>query len=167
MVLDVKYDSGWDGSSNWSSQEIRLQLPDGTELTKPMNGVMVGLFAASNSATLETPRYDDVSALPAAMASLTSRAAGRPVVLELGGDHPLPDPTPLLLAGKRSATRICIRDPWWTWIVTKELVCTADEVATGQLALLSAAVDVPTGSTVLAELGRIVLSVPAESAAVD
>ena len=101
------------------------------------------------------------------MASLTSRAAGRPVVLELGGDHPRPDPTTLLLAGKRSATRICIRDLWWTWIVTKELVCTADEVATGRLALLSAAGDVLTGSTVVAELGSIVLSVPAESAAVD
>jgi hypothetical protein len=40
-------------------------------------------------------------------------------------------------------------------------------VATGQLALLSAAGDVPTGSTVVAGLGSIVLPVPAESAAVD
>ncbi|GAA2638288.1 hypothetical protein GCM10010399_84510 [Dactylosporangium fulvum] len=126
--------------------------------------LVVGVFAAGSSARLDTPRYDDVPALPATMASLTSRTAGRPVVLELRGDNPLPDPTPLLLAGERSATRICVRDPWWTWIVTKELVCTADEVATGQLALLSTADDVPTGSTVIADLGRIVLSVPAESA---
>jgi hypothetical protein len=119
----------------------------------------VGLIAAGNAPTLVTPRYDDVPALPAAMAALTGRAAGRPVILELRGG-PQPDPTSLLLAGKRGATRICIRDPWWTWIVTKELVCSADEVATGQPALLSGAGDVPPGSTVIADLGRSVLSMP-------
>lgn len=135
---------------------LRLQAPRlaaaGTAIA-----LVIGLFAAGNAATLETPRYDDVPGLPAAMATLTTEAAGRPVVLELRGDHPQPDPTALLLAGRRSATRICIRDPWWTWIVTKELVCTAEEVATGQRAVLSAAGDVPAGSTVIADLGGTVL----------
>jgi hypothetical protein len=121
--------------------------------------LMAGLLAAGNATTLVTPRYDNVPALPAAMPSVTDWAGGQPLVLELRGDNPLPDPTPLLLAGRRSDTRICVRDPWWTWIVTKELVCTEEEVATGQRALLSAPGDVPTGSTVIADLGRFVLSV--------
>jgi hypothetical protein len=126
--------------------------------------LVAGLVSAAGSVRLETPRYDDVPALPAAMTVLSARAASRPVVLELRGDHPLPDPTALLVAGERRDTRICVRDPWWTWIVTKELVCTAHEVATGQPALLSTPGDVPTGSTVLADFGVIVLSVPAEPA---
>jgi hypothetical protein len=122
--------------------------------------LVAGLAAAAESPRLGTPRYDDVPALPAAMASLTSRAAGRPVVLDMREDHPLPESTALLLAGERDDTRICMRDPWWTWIVTKELVCTADEVATGQRALLSTTGDVPTGSAIITTLGEAVLSVP-------
>jgi hypothetical protein len=132
-------------------------VPAGTAIA-----LVVGLLAATNAATLETPRYDDVPALPTEMAALTIRAHGRPVVLELRGERPPPDPTALLLAGQRSATRICIPDPWWTWIVTEALVCTADEVATGQRTLLSTAGAVPPGSTVIADLGRTALSVPAE-----
>ncbi|WP_238005290.1 hypothetical protein KZZ52_17270 [Dactylosporangium sp. AC04546] len=145
------------------SQAPRLAAPRVVAAAAAI-ALVAGLFAAGTSARLGTPRYDDVPAVPAAMASLTSSAAGRPVVLELRRDRQLPDPTPLLLAGKRSATRICILDPWWTWIVTKELVCTADEVATGHRVLLSMAGDVPTGSAVIADLGRTVLSLPAESA---
>ncbi|GAA3248439.1 hypothetical protein ACFO1B_39425 [Dactylosporangium siamense] len=126
--------------------------------------LVAGLLAAGNAPTLVTPRYDNVPELAAAMPSVTAWAAGRPLVLEVRGDSPLPDPTPLLLAGKRSATRVCVRDPWWTWIVTKDLVCTADEVATGQQALLSAPADIPTGSTAIADLGRFVLSASTPSA---
>ncbi|WP_460491898.1 hypothetical protein [Dactylosporangium cerinum] len=121
--------------------------------------LVAGLLAAGNAPTLATPRYDNVPELAAAMPSVIAWAAGQPLVLELRGDSPLPDPTPLLLAGKRSATRICVRDPWWTWIVTKELVCTDEEVATGKQALLSAPGDVPASSTTVADLGRFVLSV--------
>lgn len=134
-------------------------VPAGTAIA-----LVVGLLAATNAATLETPRYDDVPALPTAMAALTIRAHGRPVVVELRGERPPPDPTALLLAGQRSAIRICIRDPRWTWIVTEALVCTVDEVATGQRTLLSAADAVPPGSTAIADLGSTVLSVPAEPA---
>jgi len=42
-VLDTNYDSGWDGDSNWVSQEIELQLDDGTRVTKPMNGAVINV----------------------------------------------------------------------------------------------------------------------------
>ncbi|MDG6107670.1 hypothetical protein [Dactylosporangium aurantiacum] len=86
------------------------------------------------------------------------------MVVELRGERPPPDPMALLLAGQRSAIRICIRDPRWTWIVTEALVSTADEVATGQRTLLSATDAVPPGSAVIADLGSTVLSVPTEPA---
>jgi len=47
-VLDTNYDSGWDGDSNWVSQEIDLQLDDGTKVTKPMNGAVINVDSGDN-----------------------------------------------------------------------------------------------------------------------
>ncbi|KUL31759.1 hypothetical protein [Actinoplanes awajinensis] len=40
-VLNTDYDSGWDTSSNWTSQQITLRLDTGAERTKPRNEIMI------------------------------------------------------------------------------------------------------------------------------
>ncbi len=131
--------------------------------------LVVAVAAASVTPTLITPHYDDVANLPRALELLADRAAGRPIVLELAGDlKAWPEMAGLLAAGKRTGRRVCASDPSWELVATAELVCTADEVQTGERSLVAVTGTVPQSPVplvALAALGHATLWVRPASAA--
>ena len=80
-------------------------------------------------AALLTPR-EDADEVPGVLADLRTRAAGRPVVVDLDHDAwPVLDA--LVIGGRRYGPRVCADDPQWTFMVTREFVCTDRERAAG------------------------------------
>ncbi|HTX27136.1 MAG TPA: hypothetical protein VME19_08980 [Streptosporangiaceae bacterium] len=77
-----------------------------------------------------TSTSDINESLPGAVASLAARAHGRTITLEL--DHVVwPQAIGFLLQAERTGVHACLDDPWYTFIVTKQFICTPQELATG------------------------------------
>ena len=83
---------------------------------------------------------------------------GRPIVLHL--DHPTwPEVAGFLVQADRTGVRACIDDPWYTFIVTSQFICTPAQASAGK-AYWFYAPKVPAGARVLARLHGVAVAAP-------
>ncbi|WP_117209370.1 hypothetical protein [Allorhizocola rhizosphaerae] len=74
---------------------------------------------------------DNDPAVPATLAALESRAAGRPIVVEIGGSDIGPELPGLAKWAQREGIRMCVLDPHWQFITTSQFICTDADVVQG------------------------------------
>ena len=69
--------------------------------------------------------------LPRVVATLAARAPGKTIVLHI--DHSAwVETTGFLVQAERSGVRACLDDPWYTFMMTKQFICTPGQAASGQ-----------------------------------
>ncbi|MGH3256936.1 MAG: hypothetical protein ACRDOU_16325 [Streptosporangiaceae bacterium] len=75
-----------------------------------------------------TSEGDINESLPAAVAALAARSPGHTIALEV--DHIVwPEAIGFLDQAERTGVRACLVDPWYTFIVTKQFICTPSQLA--------------------------------------
>ena len=78
-----------------------------------------------------TSTNDIDQALPRVVATLAARAPGKTIVLHI--DHPAwVETTGFLVQAERSGVRACLDDPWFTFLMTRQFICTPAQAASGQ-----------------------------------
>ncbi len=70
-------------------------------------------------------------ALPQVVATLAARAQGRPIVLHIDGPAWV-ETAGFLVQAERTGVRACLDDPWYTFLMTRQFICTPAQVANGQ-----------------------------------
>jgi hypothetical protein len=76
-----------------------------------------------------TSTGDINESLPAAVATLAAQSQGRTLAIEV--DHIVwPQAIGFLDQAERTGVKACLVDPWYTFIVTKQFICTPSQVAT-------------------------------------
>jgi hypothetical protein len=69
--------------------------------------------------------------LPQVVAALAARAPGKTIVLHI--DHPAwVETTGFLVQAERTGVKACLHDPWYTFLMTKQFICTPAQTASGQ-----------------------------------
>jgi hypothetical protein len=69
--------------------------------------------------------------LPRVVATLAARAPGQTIVLHI--DHSAwVETTGFLVQAERSGVKACVDDPRWTFMMTKQFICTPAQAASGQ-----------------------------------
>jgi hypothetical protein len=69
--------------------------------------------------------------LPRVVATLAARAPGQMIVLHI--DHPAwVETTGFLVQAERTGVRACLDDPWYTFLMTRQFICTAGQAASGR-----------------------------------
>lgn len=76
---------------------------------------------------------DNEPSVPATLAAFRNLAGDRPVVLEITNNDIGPEVPGLLNWARREGMRACVRDPAWAFITTPGMICTADEIARGEV----------------------------------
>ena len=105
-----------------------------------------------------TSTNDVDESLPRAVATLAARAPGKPIVLHL--DQPAwPEAVGFLVQAERTGVRACIDNPWYTFIVTSQFICTPAQASAGQ-AYWFYTPKVPGGARVLARLHGVAVAAP-------
>lgn len=100
--------------------------------------------------------------LPGVVAALAARAPGKTIVLHIA-DHPAwVETTGLLVQAERSGVRACLNDPWFTFMMTRQLICTPAQAAAGQAYSLYTPRGLPHGTPVILRFSGIAV-VPARS----
>ena len=95
--------------------------------------------------------------LPGAVATLAARAPGKEIVLHL--DHPAwPEVAGFLVQAARTGVRACIDDPWYTFIVTSQFICTPAQASAGK-AYWFYTPKAPVGARVVARLRGVAIAV--------
>ena len=69
--------------------------------------------------------------LPRVVATLAARAPGQVIVLHI--DHPAwVETTGFLVQAERTGVRACLDDPWYTFLMTRQFICTPGQAASGR-----------------------------------
>jgi hypothetical protein len=103
-----------------------------------------------------TSTNDIDGSLPSAVATLAARAPGRTITLDL--DHAAwPEAVGFLVQAERTGVRACIDDPWYTFIVTSQFICTPAQAAAGRPYWFYAP-PAPSGTRVLARLSGVAIA---------
>ncbi len=77
-----------------------------------------------------TSTRDIDESLPGAVATLAAGAPGHTITLQI--DHAVwPQAVGFLVQAERSGVSACLDDPWYTFMVTKQFICTPSQVASG------------------------------------
>ena len=88
--------------------------------------VVLAVIPGSHAST-----NDIDESLPRVVATLAARAPGKTIVLHI--DHSAwVQTTGFLVQAERSGVRACLDDPWYTFIMTKQFICTPGQAASGQ-----------------------------------
>lgn len=115
-------------------------------------GLAAALAAVAFVPGLTTSLADNEPTVPAAVATLAARAAGRPVVIHIADHYAWPATTAFLVQAERTHVRACVDQPSWTFMMTSQFICTAGEMAAGaHYEFLSQAP--PPGTPVIARFG--------------
>jgi len=70
-------------------------------------------------------------ALPHVVATLAARAHGKTIVLHI--DQPAwVETAGFLVQAERTGVRACLHDPWYTFLMTRQFICTPEQAASGQ-----------------------------------
>jgi hypothetical protein len=141
----------------------RRRLPAAARSFRPGPGTVVAAVAAVAAATTlavipgtRTSTNDIDESLPRVVATIAARAPGRPIVLHL--DHPTwPEVAGFLVQADRTGVQACIDDPWYTFIVTRQFICTPAQASAGK-AYWFYAPKVPAGARVLARLHGVAVA---------
>ena len=70
-------------------------------------------------------------ALPRVVATLAARAPGQLIVLHIDGPAWV-ETTGFLVQAERTGVKACLDDPWYTFLMTKQFICTPAQVAGGR-----------------------------------
>lgn len=94
-------------------------------------------------------------ALPGMVSALAARSGSRMIVLRF--DHgSWPDITGFLVQAERTGVRACVPNPVWTFMMTAQFTCTAQQVAAGQVFWFTPTA--PHGKTVIGRLRQAVVT---------
>ena len=78
-----------------------------------------------------TSTNDIDEALPQVVATLAARAPGKTIVLHI--DHPAwVETTGFLVQAERTGVKACLDDPWYTFLMTRQFICTPAQAASGR-----------------------------------
>lgn len=91
------------------------------------------------------------AALPAAVAQIAARSAGRTAVLRFQ-HNAWPAVTGILVQAERTGVPACVADPAWTFMMTSQFICTPAELADGHSFYLYAPGKIPRGARVVIRL---------------
>ena len=104
---------------------------------RPATGVAV-LAAAAAFVVLavipgtRTGSTNDIDqSLPQVVATLAARAHGKTIVLHIDGPAWV-ETTGFLVQAERTGVKACLHDPWYTFLMTKQFICTPAQTASGQ-----------------------------------
>ena len=87
------------------------------------------MLAVIPGARTSTKAIDE--SLPQVVATLAARAPGQTIVLHI--DHAAwVETTGFLVQAERSGVRACLDDPWYTFLMTRQFICTPAQAARGQ-----------------------------------
>ncbi|GAA4723683.1 hypothetical protein GCM10023263_77060 [Phytohabitans rumicis] len=109
--------------------------------------VVVGALGIASRSPALASNPEHLPELPRVLTALSEHAAGRPVVVDVQQEA-WPAFTSIVAYGDRVGQRICARDERWRFLVTREHICTADDVAQGRPVRLTTYL--PVGSTAVA-----------------
>jgi hypothetical protein len=78
-----------------------------------------------------TSTNDIDESLPQVVATLAARAAGKTIVLHIDGPAWV-ETAGFLVQAERSGVKACLHDPWYTFLMTSQFICTPAQTASGQ-----------------------------------
>ncbi len=78
-----------------------------------------------------TSTNDIDESLPQVVATLAARAPGKTIVLHIDGPAWV-ETTGFLVQAERSGVKACLDDPWYTFLMTRQFICTPAQTASGQ-----------------------------------
>jgi hypothetical protein len=108
--------------------QLAARIGTGAALAAAAAGVAV-LAVAPGTRTGSTNDIDQ--ALPRVVATLAARAPGRVIVLRI--DHPAwVETAGFLVQAERTGVRACLDDPWFTFLMTRQFICTPAQAASGR-----------------------------------
>jgi hypothetical protein len=91
-------------------------------------------------------------ALPRAVRVLAARSAGKPIVIRIKSGA-WGEVAGFLVQAERSNVRACVADPSWTFMMTRQFICTPRELAQGAAYDVQPAAQAPAGAPAVARLG--------------
>jgi hypothetical protein len=144
-----------------------LRLPPGARGSRRVPGLGTGvavLAAAAAFAALavspgaRTNSTNDIDeSLPHVVATLAAQAHGKTIVLHI--DHPTwVETTGFLVQAERSGVRACVNDPWFTFLMTRQFICTRAQAASGQAYWFYTPQGLPRGTPVLLRFSGIAVA---------
>jgi hypothetical protein len=105
-----------------------------------------------------TSTNDIDQSLPHVVAALAARAPGKTIVLHIA-DHPAwVETTGFLVQAERSGVKACLDDPWFTFLMTKQFICTPAQAADGQGYRLFTRQGLPHGTPVILRFSGIAVA---------
>jgi hypothetical protein len=106
---------------------LAARLSTGVALLAAVAGVAVlAVIPGTRTSTNDIDR-----ALPRVVSALAARAPGQIIVLHI--DHPAwVETTGFLVQAERSGVRACLADPWYTFLMTRQFICTPAQAASGR-----------------------------------
>ncbi|MGH3233533.1 MAG: hypothetical protein ACRDOH_09815, partial [Streptosporangiaceae bacterium] len=120
-------------------EAVRVRLgAEGSRFALGLGAGLALLAAAAAFAVLavipgtRTGSTNDIDeALPQVVATLAARAPGQTIVLRI--DHSAwVETTGFLVQAERTGVKACLDDPWYTFLMTRQFICTPAQVASGR-----------------------------------
>jgi hypothetical protein len=108
----------------------------------------VAAFAAAPATAVSTEDTD--AALPHAVQAVAAQAHGKTIVIRFNHNAWI-DVTGFLVQAERTGVRACVQDPAWTFMMSRQFICTSGQIAAGAPFWFSAPT-APSGTTVIATL---------------
>jgi hypothetical protein len=123
-------------------------VPLGAVLAAGAAVLGVAVFAAAPATAVSTEDTD--AALPHAVQAVAAQAHGKTIVISFNHNAWI-DVTGFLVQAERTGVRACVPDPTWTFMMTRQFICTPGQIAGGAPFWFSAPA-APSGRTVIATL---------------
>jgi len=108
----------------------------------------VAAFAAAPATAVSTEDTD--AALPHAVQAVAAQAHGKAIVIRFNHNAWI-DVTGFLVQAERTGVRACVQNPTWTFMMTRQFICTPGQIADGVPFWFNAPA-APSGTTVIATL---------------
>ena len=104
-----------------------------------------------------TSTNDIDESLPGVVATLAARAPGQTVVLHI--DHSAwVETTGFLVQAERSGVKACLDDPWFTFLMSKQFICTPAQAAAGPAYWFYTPAGLPAGTHVIVRFSGIAVA---------
>jgi hypothetical protein len=120
----------------------------GTSLATVAAALAVVAFAAAPATAVDTSQTE--AALPNAVREVAASAHGKTIVIYLSHGAWV-DVTGFLVQAERTRVRACVQNPWWTFMMTRQFICTPAQIADGAPFWFNSPA-APRGATVIARL---------------
>jgi hypothetical protein len=131
----------------WLGRGARRARDLGTGAAVLAAAAALAVLAAIPATRTSTNDIDQ--SLPQVVATLAARAPGKTIVLHIA-DHPAwVETTGFLVQAERSGVRACLDQPWFTFLMTTQFICTPAQIADGQGYRLYTRQGLPRGTPVI------------------